>query len=158
MRAQGGGRIVNVTSLNDVLPAPFGGYYSASKAALASASAVLDAEVRPFGISVTVVAPGFFRTEMAEAIGSFGVAADSPYRVPFAALMAAAPARLETAADPDIVAAAIVDVIAADDAPARVIVGEDAKVMQRLVDDADPEQLATMLRDMVRGLSAGAES
>ena len=153
MRSQGGGRIINVTSLNDVLPAPFGGYYSASKAALATASAVLDAEVRPFGISVTVVAPGFFRTEMAAAAGSFSVAHDSPYRIPFGALMAAAPARLETAADPDIVARAIADVIAADDAPARVVVGEDAEAMQRLVDDAKPEQLATLLRDFVRGLS-----
>jgi len=58
MRMQGGGRIVNVTSMNDTLPAPFGGHYSASKAALATASTVLDAEVASFGIRVTVVAPG----------------------------------------------------------------------------------------------------
>jgi NAD(P)-dependent dehydrogenase (short-subunit alcohol dehydrogenase family) len=58
MREQGGGRIVNVTSMNDSLPAPFGGYYSASKAALASATAALDAEVYGFGIRVTMIAPG----------------------------------------------------------------------------------------------------
>ena len=46
-----------MTSGNDTVPAPFGGWYSASKAALASASAVLDAEVHQFGIFVTVVAP-----------------------------------------------------------------------------------------------------
>ena len=45
MRAQGAGRIVNVTSMNDTLAAPFGGWYSASKAALASASFVLGSEV-----------------------------------------------------------------------------------------------------------------
>ncbi|MGH3160217.1 MAG: SDR family NAD(P)-dependent oxidoreductase [Streptosporangiaceae bacterium] len=56
MRAQGGGRIVNVTSVNDVAPAPFGGWYSASKAALASLSAVLDAELHGTGIFVTVIA------------------------------------------------------------------------------------------------------
>ena len=152
MRAQRRGRIVNVTSMNDVLPAPFGGYYSASKAALASASAVLDAEVRPFGISVTVVAPGFFRTAMAEATGSFDVADDSPYAVPFAALMDGAPARIDTAADPDIVARAIEEVIGAGDPPARVIAGEDAKAMTKLLADGDPEHLSRMLRDFVRAL------
>ena len=45
MRAQGSGRIVNVTSVNDIAPAPFGGWYSASKAALASLSVVLGAEL-----------------------------------------------------------------------------------------------------------------
>jgi NAD(P)-dependent dehydrogenase (short-subunit alcohol dehydrogenase family) len=80
MRSQGGGRIVNVTSMNDVLPAPFASWYSASKAALASASVVLDAEVHGFGIFVTVVAPGLFRTEMVEGLVSFGIAEGSAYR------------------------------------------------------------------------------
>ena len=152
MREQGAGRIINVTSMNDALPAPFGGYYSASKAALASASAVLDAEVRPFGVSVTVVAPGLFRTAMAEATGSFDIADDSPYRVPLEALRAGAPARIETAADPDIVAQAIEDAIEAEHPPARVVVGEDAEAMGKLLADGDAEQLASMLRAFVRAL------
>jgi NAD(P)-dependent dehydrogenase (short-subunit alcohol dehydrogenase family) len=77
MRAQGGGRIINVTSENDTAPAPFGGWYSASKAALASASAVLDAEVHGFGIFVTVAAPGLFRTPMADQLRSFPAAPES---------------------------------------------------------------------------------
>lgn len=74
------------------MPAPFGGWYSASKAALASASAVLDAEVRGFGIFVTVVAPGLFRTPMAGQLSSFPVAPDSAYAAMLTAIRRALPA------------------------------------------------------------------
>jgi NAD(P)-dependent dehydrogenase (short-subunit alcohol dehydrogenase family) len=69
MRAQGGGRIINVTSVNDIALAPFGGWYSASKAAMAGLSMVLGAELQGSGIFVTVVAPGLFVTGMSEQIG-----------------------------------------------------------------------------------------
>ncbi|MEN3272438.1 MAG: hypothetical protein V7636_1199 [Actinomycetota bacterium] len=152
MRAQGRGRIVHVTSMNDVLPAPFGGHYSASKAALASASAVLDAEVRPFGVTVTVVAPGFFRTPMAESTSTFDVDSTSLYADALRNLKAQAGPRLETAGDPDDVARSIADCVHADDPPARVIVGEDAQRYLALLRSVDAEQLATMLRDTVASL------
>ena len=153
MREQGSGRIVNVTSMNDVLPAPFAAWYSASKAALASASAVLDAEVHAFGISVTVVAPGFFRTEMAEGLGDYEPPADSNYATALANLLAANRARIPGAGDPDDVARAIQDCIESDIAPARVVVGADAEAMVKLVDDNDPESFAQLLRDFVRQLN-----
>ena len=149
MREQGGGRIVNVTSMNDTLSAPFGGWYSASKAALASASKVLDAEVRQFGIAVSVVAPGFFLTAMAESMREFGAPAGSHYAAAMEALRAQNEARLAYAGDPDDVAAAIERCITADDAPARVVVGADAEAMVKLVHDSDDEAFAQMLRDFV---------
>jgi NAD(P)-dependent dehydrogenase (short-subunit alcohol dehydrogenase family) len=155
MREQGGGRIVNVTSLNDVLPAPFGGWYSSSKAALASLSAVLDAEVRRFGISVSVVAPGFFRTAMADATAAVDVPAGSRYARTLANLRAANVARLDSAGDPDMVAAVIERCIDAADAPARVVVGDDAESMTRLVDESDAETLAQLLRAFVAELEGG---
>ena len=154
MRAQGSGRIVNVTSMNDVLPAPFAGWYSASKAALASASAVLDAEVHPFGISVTVVAPGFFRTAMAEALSDYAPAPDSVYAAAVATLTSGNDARLATAGDPDQVAAAIEACIDAPSPPARVVVGADAEAMVKLVESTDAESFAKLLRDFVAQLSA----
>jgi NAD(P)-dependent dehydrogenase (short-subunit alcohol dehydrogenase family) len=155
MRAQGGGRIVNVTSMNDVLPAPFGGWYSASKAALASASAVLDAEVHGFGIFVTVVAPGFFRTAMAEALESFDVGEESPYRPALVALAQQNASRLETAGDPDDVAAAIESCIRAAEPPARLVVGADAHAMERLVRQTVPNDFAELLRAFVADLASG---
>jgi NAD(P)-dependent dehydrogenase (short-subunit alcohol dehydrogenase family) len=152
MRKQGGGRIVNVTSMNDVLPAPFGGWYSASKAALASASTVLDAEVHEFGISVTVVAPGLFRTGMAEGLTSYSVGDASPYRDHFDALLRQNAERLTSAADPDEVAAVIEGCLRRADPPARVVVGADAEGMVRLVRETDPDAFARLLRRFVAGL------
>jgi NAD(P)-dependent dehydrogenase (short-subunit alcohol dehydrogenase family) len=153
MRRAGGGRIVNVTSANDVLPAPFSGHYSASKAALASASAVLDAEVRPFGVSVTVVAPGLFRTGMSEALGAYAVDPASPYATPFGRVVAAGPDRLPAAGDPDEVAAAIESVLRSDDPPARVVVGDDARALVEQYGSLDAEGVAEVLRTYVRSLS-----
>ena len=62
MRAAGSGTIVNVSSANGRAPAPFGGAYSATKAALDAMSEVLLHEVEAFGIRVVVVAPGQFDT------------------------------------------------------------------------------------------------
>jgi NAD(P)-dependent dehydrogenase (short-subunit alcohol dehydrogenase family) len=155
MRAQGRGRIVNVTSMNDFLPVPLGSWYSASKSALASASTAIDAEVHGFGISVCVVAPGFFRTDMAEALASYRVAADSPYRAASDAMQAENRERLGDAGDPDDVARVIVDCIHAPDPPARIIVGADAQHMEQLVRGATPGDLARMLRDYYAQLAAG---
>ena len=159
MRAGGGGRIVNVTSMNDVLPAPFGGFYSASKAALASASYVLGAEVAAFGIRVTVVAPGLFRTAMADELGRRPVDPVSSYRAVLESLRGADGERLAAAGDPDRVAVAVEECLVSGDPPARVVVGADAEGFERLLKDAGPEDLAAMLRDYVTGLSGpGASS
>jgi NAD(P)-dependent dehydrogenase (short-subunit alcohol dehydrogenase family) len=152
MRDQGGGRIVNVTSMNDVLPAPFGGWYSASKAALASASVVLDAEVHQFGISVSVVAPGLFRTAMATELTSFAVDGSSPYRAHFDGMLRQNEERLAAAGDPDEVARAIEACLRADRPPARVVVGADAEAMVALVHDTDADAFARLLRAFVASL------
>jgi NAD(P)-dependent dehydrogenase (short-subunit alcohol dehydrogenase family) len=154
MRQQGGGRIVNVTSMNDHLPAPFGGCYSASKAALANATAVLDAEVYGFGIRVTMVAPGLFRTEMAEARSTYRVAEGSAYQRAFSELAARSVAQMEEAADPAQVAAAIESCMRAADPPARIVVGADAEEMAKLVHDTSAEDFARLLRQFVAELAA----
>lgn len=58
MRTQGGGRIVNISSVAGVLPIPYQTWYSVSKAAINSYSLALNDEVRHFGISVCSVLPG----------------------------------------------------------------------------------------------------
>ena len=152
MRDQGGGRIINVTSMNDVFPAPFGGWYSASKAALASLSVALDAEVHGFGISVSVIAPGLFRTEMSNTLDSFRVSRESSYRKAFEALTTQQTARKDTAGDPDEVAAAIQECIHAADAPARMVVGSDAEAMLNIVQSSNPDDFAALLRAFVANL------
>ena len=62
MREQRRGRIVNVSSVLGVLPAPYMGLYSATKHAVEGLSESLDHEVRQFGIRATLVQPAFTRT------------------------------------------------------------------------------------------------
>lgn len=58
MRKKGRGRIVNISSVASVFSIPFQAFYSASKAAIDSFSSALANEVRPYGITVTVIRPG----------------------------------------------------------------------------------------------------
>jgi NAD(P)-dependent dehydrogenase (short-subunit alcohol dehydrogenase family) len=62
LRKQGGGHIVNVSSLAAVVGLPFSGLYSASKFALEGMSESLRHEARPFRIHVVLVEPGDFST------------------------------------------------------------------------------------------------
>ena len=67
MRAQGGGRIVCMSSIAGILPIPFQLWYSVSKAAINAYVLALQNEVRPFGISVCAVMPGDIRTGFTKA-------------------------------------------------------------------------------------------
>jgi len=66
MRAAGRGRVVNVSSVVGRVPSPFMGAYAARKHALEGWSESLDHEVRPFGVCVALVEPGFTRTAIAQ--------------------------------------------------------------------------------------------
>lgn len=63
MRARRYGRIINISSVGGMLAMPTLSLYSASKFALEGASEALWYEVRPFGISVSLIQPGFIRSE-----------------------------------------------------------------------------------------------
>ena len=62
MRRKRAGRIVNVSSVMGLIPAPFMALYSASKHALEGYSESLDHEVRGSGIRVVLVEPAYTRT------------------------------------------------------------------------------------------------
>jgi NAD(P)-dependent dehydrogenase (short-subunit alcohol dehydrogenase family) len=64
MRAQGSGRIINVTSVAAVLKTPLMSAYCGSKHALDAATAALDIEARSFGVRVVSVMPGPFKTDL----------------------------------------------------------------------------------------------
>jgi NAD(P)-dependent dehydrogenase (short-subunit alcohol dehydrogenase family) len=62
MRRQGSGRIVNISSVMGLIPAPFMALYSASKHALEGYSESLDHEIRGSGVRVVLVEPAYTRT------------------------------------------------------------------------------------------------
>jgi len=63
MRKQRGGHIVNISSVGGYVTFPAVGYYHMAKFALEGMSDTLAKELAPFGIGVTVIAPGAFRTD-----------------------------------------------------------------------------------------------
>jgi len=64
MEAQGGGHIVNIASCAGIVSLPEMSSYNVTKAAVISLSETLRSELAPKGISVTVAAPTFFKTNL----------------------------------------------------------------------------------------------
>jgi short-subunit dehydrogenase len=79
MRRQGGGRIVNVSSMGGKLTFPGGGIYHATKYAVEAISDAMRFEVQGFGVYVALIEPGLIKTNFAEtAVGSVSHE-DGPY-------------------------------------------------------------------------------
>ncbi len=66
MRGQGGGYIVNVSSIAGLIGTPFQAGYAASKFAVEGLTEALRLEVSTFGINVSLIEPGDFRTGFTE--------------------------------------------------------------------------------------------
>ena len=84
MRSQGGGKIINVSSLGGRIPFPTAGMYSCSKFALEALSDVMRMELKTFNIEVSVVEPGpvvtdFFRVAWQEVLKTIPNYQDTPY-------------------------------------------------------------------------------
>lgn len=126
LRRQGGGTIVQITSVGGLITAPGFGPYCAAKHALEALSESLAAEVAPFGIRVLIVEPGAFRTQL------FGAAFRSmPPMDIYAATVG--PTRAYAAAsggaqpgDPAKAARAIADAVHAGTPSLRLPLGADA--------------------------------
>ena len=68
MRAQGGGAIVNVASINGLRPAMFQGIYSVTKAAVINMTQAFAKECGPWKVRVNAVLPGLTDTKFASAL------------------------------------------------------------------------------------------
>jgi NAD(P)-dependent dehydrogenase (short-subunit alcohol dehydrogenase family) len=127
MRARRRGHIVQMSSVGGVIGNPGHAIYATSKFALEGASEALAGEVAPFGIRVTIVEPGPFRTEF---LGrSMGRATPIPAYEdgPAGALRARfATDHGRQAGDPVRAVEAIIDVVRSPSAPLRLPLGRSA--------------------------------
>ncbi|WP_282820273.1 SDR family NAD(P)-dependent oxidoreductase [Curtobacterium flaccumfaciens] len=125
MREQGAGHVVQVSSVGGRLATPGLGAYQTAKWAVGGFSSVLAAEVAPLGVRVTVLEPGGMRTDWAGS--SMRVASIRPEyesTVGVSAQMHGGAAI--GASDPDLVAGLVLEVVAMDEPPLRLLVGPDA--------------------------------
>jgi len=115
MRAQRSGTIVNVGSVSGLVAMPGLGVYATSKFALEGMTESWRHELMPFGIRMTVVEPGPFKTDIwgrNRALSRHALDPDSPY-APMVDKLESMVAKVaqDRAEDPQIVADAIVDLI-----------------------------------------------
>lgn len=113
MRAQGGGRIINVGSLAAVVPAPLAIPYGATKIAMHAATDALRLEIGRFGIDVSLIVVGFVDTAVYENArsGAQDLRSDpnNPYRQTMFDLDELAMKNLENPLMPEDVAKVIVE-------------------------------------------------
>jgi len=138
MRAARRGHIFNVSSLAGMRGTAFGSLYCASKFALEGFSESLAQEVAAFGIRVTIVEPGPFRTDFlsAESI-RFGAHAVADYDERRTALRASFEQRDgHQPGDPTRLAEAVVRLVGEPEPPLRFVAGSIAfdAIMAKLVD------------------------
>jgi NAD(P)-dependent dehydrogenase (short-subunit alcohol dehydrogenase family) len=130
MRERGAGRIVMVSSIaGRAAFMPLNGWYHASKFALEALSDVLRVEVAGFGVKVSIVEPGFFKTSIVARIQDQSAtrgAEDSPYRNAYKRTNGAIEAIERFAPPPDAVAQVIVSAIESRFPLRRYLVGTDA--------------------------------
>ncbi|GAB3071001.1 oxidoreductase [Nocardioides zeae] len=115
MRSRGAGRIVNVSSVLGLVPAPFMATYAASKHAVEGYTESLDHEVREHGVRALLVEPAYTRTqfEQSSSAPAAPLAAYDARRATAADVVSAAMRRAD---EPTVVAQAIVRA-ATDTAP-----------------------------------------
>lgn len=146
---QSRGRIINIGSVSGVSSMPFQGAYCATKFALEAISDALRLELRPWGVSVSIVEPGDIQTpawqkgldsanKMLESWPAQAFALYGPV-VEMMRKMAQEPRGLPA----EDVAKVVARLLRATTPEARVLVGTDAKILALI------EHLPTSIRDWI---------
>ncbi|RFZ84290.1 SDR family NAD(P)-dependent oxidoreductase [Mucilaginibacter terrenus] len=127
MRHQQSGHIINISSIAGIAPGTGFAVYAATKFSVVGLTEVLAEDVKEFGVKVTVVAPGAFRTSFLEADS---IAYPQNEIADYAAVR-----NIQTrftqmngqqAGDPEKAAAAIIEVGQMENPPLYLLLGEDA--------------------------------
>lgn len=121
------GFIVNVTSMGGMITMPGIAYYCGSKFALQGISEVMRSEMAPFGVHVTTLCPGSFRTDWAgrsmfrteRSIADYDNLFD-PIREARQAVSGKQPG------NPQKLAAAVLALVGSDNPPPQLLLGSDA--------------------------------
>ncbi|WP_136465636.1 SDR family oxidoreductase [Flagellimonas onchidii] len=111
MRKQGGGLIINITSIAGYMGLPFRGYYSATKGALGLITEALRMETKSFGIKITNLAPGDFATNIASGRYHVPVTKGSAYEIVYQSSLDLMNEHVDSGGDPIEVAKKVYSII-----------------------------------------------
>jgi len=137
MRHQGGGRIINIGSVLGFLPRPYNALYAATKHAIEGYSESLDHELRTRGIRISVIEPGYTKTQFDANL----LEADSKldeYREVRAAMGKQLKEALAAADEPDVVADVVLEAASAARPKLRYTAGAGANRLRLLRRFAPP--------------------
>lgn len=125
LRAQQGGHILNLSSVGGYASVGGAGLYCSTKFAVEGISEALAQEVARFGIHVTIVEPGYFRTEFLNDNSVNYAKREIPeYQNGMREFFQERNGKQE--GDPDKFSAAVLRVVDAENPPLRLVLGRDA--------------------------------
>jgi NAD(P)-dependent dehydrogenase (short-subunit alcohol dehydrogenase family) len=128
LRAQRSGTIVNISSVGGFTSSPGWGVYASTKFAVEAISEAMHAELKPLGVHVMVVEPGYFRTDFLDSssLHTQQTVIDDYTDGPAGAMRVHAGERNhDQPGDPVKAAAAIIDVVDSPEPPLRLLLGKD---------------------------------
>ncbi|OBK19891.1 oxidoreductase [Mycobacterium asiaticum] len=127
MRRQRSGHIINMSSVGGLMGSPGWGVYCSTKFAVEGFSEALAKEVEPLGIRVTIVEPGYFRTDFLDAssLGTEETVIEDYAPTAGAVRAHAVDTNHAQPGDPVKAAAAIVDIAAVAEPPLHLLLGTD---------------------------------
>src|SRR6202012_6002974 len=123
LREQRSGHILQVSSIGGIVAFAGVGLYHASKWALEGFSQALAQEVAPFGVHITLIEPAGFSTDWSGSSSRRAEELTAPAAVP-AAAEEVRRTRWAAPGDPKASAAAVLEVVDADEPPLRVFFGD----------------------------------
>lgn len=148
MREQGGGRIVNISSLSRYVGAPLAAAYAATKGGMEAMTACMRLELSPWNIQFSVIVPGFVDTPAFDKSRQAGEHLrddpSNPYRQLMSDLDAFATEQLKSAVPPEDVGKAVVKAVTADSPKTRYFVPWSARTSARMFGSL-PDRVADRL-------------
>lgn len=128
MRAQQSGHIINVSSMAGIKGYPGSSTYSATKFAVEGLTESLAAEMAPFNIKVTMIEPGYFRTELLSGDSMLTSKTELPAYADTIGVMRQQISGVDgqQAGDPVKLVKAVRTIVAAEKPPLRLALGSDA--------------------------------
>jgi NAD(P)-dependent dehydrogenase (short-subunit alcohol dehydrogenase family) len=162
MREQGGGRIINISSLSRYVGAPLASVYAATKGGMEAMGACMRLELSPWNIKLSVIVPGFVDTptfdKAREGAQHLRDDPSNPYRQLMLDLDDFANDQLKSAVSPEAVGKAVVKAATVDSPKTRYFVPKSARTATRMF-GMMPDRVADriLLRMYKWGLPAGSQ-
>jgi len=148
MREQGGGRIINISSLSRYVGAPLAAAYAATKGGMEAMTACMRLELSPWNIQLSLIVPGFVDTPTFDKSRTAGRHLrddpSNPYRKLMADLDDFATDQLKSAVPPEDVGKAVVEAATARSPKTRYFVPKSARTAARMF-GALPDRVADRL-------------